>query len=39
MAVADVERLAAWGVSDLERVDPEIAEAIRGEERREEQTL
>jgi glycine hydroxymethyltransferase len=39
MATAEMERLAAWGVSDLERVDPDIAEAIRGEERREEQTL
>jgi glycine hydroxymethyltransferase len=39
MAISDIERTAAWGRADLEAVDPEIAEAIRSEERREEQTL
>lgn len=39
MAMTEVERSAAWGAVNLEAVDPEIAEAIRAEERREEQTL
>ncbi|HEY3414732.1 MAG TPA: serine hydroxymethyltransferase [Armatimonadota bacterium] len=32
-------RQAAWGKADLEQVDPEIYQAIRAEERREELTL
>ncbi len=39
MAITDIERTAAWGRADLEAADPEIAAAIRAEERREEQTL
>jgi glycine hydroxymethyltransferase len=39
MSTSQNDRPAAWGAVSLESVDPEIAEAIRGEERREEQTL
>lgn len=34
-----MNRQAAWGAANLEAVDPEIAKAIRDEERREEQTI